>query len=98
MTIGFAVSSTKTSAANHNVVFSGKAREEEKRSEGARTQTRERERERERCRQRRGLKHRVIQDADMLQLMPCARVAVLAFCCPLVAMEDHDLLSHTNRP
>ncbi len=27
----------------------------------------------------------------------CARVAVLPFCCPLVAMEDHNLLSHTNR-
>jgi hypothetical protein len=36
------VSSTKTSAANHNVVFSGKAREEEKRSEGGRTHERER--------------------------------------------------------
>jgi hypothetical protein len=42
------VSSTKTSAANHNVFFFGKAREEEKRSEGCRTHTRERERERER--------------------------------------------------
>jgi hypothetical protein len=39
------VSSTKTSAANHNVVFSGKAREEEKRSEEGRTHTRERERD-----------------------------------------------------
>jgi hypothetical protein len=41
------VSSTKTSAANHNVVFSGKAREEEKRNErGQDTHERERERAR----------------------------------------------------
>ncbi len=92
------VSSTKTSAANHNVVFSGKAREEEKRSEGRRTHTRERERERER-----EITPETRADAPRdprcgyASIDACATVAVLSFCCPLVAMEDHNLFSHTNR-
>jgi len=82
----------KTSAANHNVVFSGKAREEEKRSEGGRTHTRERE-----------MTPETRADAPRdprcgyASIDACATVAVLPFCCPLVAIEDHNLFSHTNR-
>jgi len=91
------VSSTKTSAANHNVVFSGKAREEEKRSErGQDTHEREREREREMTPET-GADAPRDPRCGYASTDACARVAVVPFCCPLVAMEDHNLLSHTNR-
>jgi hypothetical protein len=63
---------------------------------GGRTHTREREREREMTPET-GADAPRDPRCGYASTDACARVAVVPFCCPLVAMEDHNLLSHTNR-